>query len=224
MKYLKKFETEAKIKSWQMSAECVNPNVVLAGDGGVQYNVPKLRGVFIQHIDGNLYATDDWTAGGFANEQANGVALITNECSFVIAKENISSSMEWSSNDYTLVNGILTTADEATAKTDFAGQENTNLMLATDKRSAGYSCANYTFPNGAKGYLPALGEWSAVYANRTEIKSAMSLIGGMSFSSNVYWSSTQNSANRAWSLSWYNGGMYGQNKYETFYVRAFSAL
>lgn len=36
-------------------------------------NVPN--GVYIQHINGKLYTTDEWTAKAFANDEANGVAV-----------------------------------------------------------------------------------------------------------------------------------------------------
>lgn len=219
MKYLKKFNTKADIIMYD------TPNVVLVGDTcEVLYNVEPMSGVRIQHIDGSFYTTDEWTAGGFTNDVANGVAVFGNNAKFVIAKDYVNTSMPWSSNISTLVNGIFTSTDSTVAKTDFAGQANTELMLATDKSGAGYSCANFTFPNGEKGYLPSLGEWSVAFANKTAIDEAMTLIGGTALSHHDCWSSSQSSATTAWHLSWLKGYASTGNKSFTFYVRAFSAL
>lgn len=67
----------------------IQPNVVLVGDEArILYNVePQLpKGAFIQHIDGKLYTTDQWSAMGFTNDEANGVAVISDNAKFVIAK------------------------------------------------------------------------------------------------------------------------------------------
>lgn len=200
------------------------PNVIYVNDTkSVLYNYfPK--GVFIQHVDGRVFSTNAWTEGGFANDQANGVVVSTDDARFVIAKDNVSTSMKWSSNTSTLVDGILTSTDATVAKTDFVGQENTNLMLATDTSGAGYSCANFTFPNGAKGYLPALGELDIAYQNKAAIDKAMTLIGGTALGNSYYWSSTQYSASSAWYLTWGNGYTRSYGKSTSNYVRAFSAL
>ena len=218
MIHLKEFEKEADIKVDAF------PNVIYVNDTkSVLYNYFPL-GVFIQHVDGRVFSTDGWTDGGFTNDQANGVVVSTDAARFVIAKDNISTSMKWASNTSTLIDGILTTTDETEAKTDFAGKQNTELMLAVDTSGAGYSCANYTFPNGDKGYLPALGEWDITYQNKTAINKAMTLIGGTALGSNYYWSSTQYSANRAWNLGWSNGNTNDNLKSYNNYLRAFSAL
>lgn len=225
MKYLRKFETEADVQDWQMSEECVKPNVVLVGGtGGVSYNVSPLGGVMIQHIDGSFYTADEWTANGFANDQANGVAVFGDNAKFVIAKTSLG-KMVWSSDTSNAVNGVMLTNNSDTAKTDYAGEANTALIAVDDTSGAAYACANFTFPNGAKGYLPALGEWVEAYAYKADINAAMTLIGGTAFDSSSCWSSTQSSATGAWSLAWDNGGTTFNLKYYAYsYVRAFSAL
>lgn len=202
----------------------VKPNVVLVSDEGkVKYNVPMPNGVYIQHIDGKLYTEDSWTSGGFSNDEANGVAVMTDKVRFVIAKKNVGAKA-WSSNTSTLVDG-LATYSFTTASTDFAGYNNTQLMLATDTSGAGYSCANFTFPNGQKGYLPAMGEWSEAYANKSKIDSLMTKIGGAALRSSNYWSSTQYSSSSAFAWYWYNGSMdYNTKSYTSYYVRAFTVL
>lgn len=223
MKYLRKFETEADVN---MS---VAPNVVLVGDTGrVIYNV--LNGVFIQHIDGTLYTTDEWTAQGFTNDQANGVAVGNGTVKFVIAKENASTAnMMWSSSKYwySAIDGAVIADNLGAAKNDYAGVSNTAAISTVDSESAAAACQNYTFPNGKSGYLPAAGEWSVVDKYRNLIISAFAIIGGTSFTEYTsYWSSTQSSGSKAW--KWDNktisSGYLNYEKTSKSLVRAFTTL
>ena len=194
MKYLRKFETEADVN---MS---VVPNVVLAEDTGkIVYNA--LNGVFIQHIDGTLYTTNEWTAGGFTNDQANGVAVGNGVVRFVVAKTQFT-SVKWSATA-SLIEGVLVTDDQNIAKTDYAGITNTKIIARNDTIGAAYICANYIFPNGKKGYLPSYGELYLAYQKSNAIRTAMNLIGGVTLNQD-YWSSTQVSATAAWGyrFSW----------------------
>lgn len=219
---MRKFNTEAE---YNAAETLPTKNYVSLIGSGIVYDKGVTEGVYIQHIDGKLYDEAGWTNGGFSNDEANGVAVITAKASFVIAKNNLGKIM-WSSNTSARVNGILTSSDSTIALTDLAGYDNTQLMLATDTSGAGYSCANYTFPNGNKGYLPALGEWQEAYANKSKIDSLMTKIGGDAFSSySSYWSSTQSSYDRSWRLGWSNGELTYNLKVSTGnYARAFSAL
>lgn len=220
MKYLKKFETEAEYKAFLASSEFINPNVSLVA-GEVKY--APIIGVFIQHIDGTLYTTDEWTAGGFSNDVANGVAVAAPEASFVIAKTQIGSNVAWSSDTSNAVEGVMRTPNPAIAPTDYAGAANTALIAAIDTSEAAYGCANFEFPNGQKGYLPAFGEWAVAYNNKTAIDAAMTLIGGTAIS-DYNWSSTQYSASKAWRIHWRSGTAYNGNKDSYNPVRAFTAL
>ena len=181
-------------------------------------------GVYIQHINGEYFTSEEWTAGGYSNDLANGVLVASKECTFVMAKEDVGSRKQWSSDTNNAVDGILTTGKLAVAETDYLGEANTALMLATDTKGAGYLCANYVFPNGKKGYLPALGEWNVAYANKSDINSLMTLIGDTSLGSNFYWSSTQFSAASAWVMGWGSGPTGGNLKENIGHVRAFTTL
>ena len=180
MKYLRKFATEADINI------SITPNVILVENTGkVIYNA--MLGVYIQHIDGTLYTTDEWTAGGFASDQANGVAVGNGLAKFVIAKENISDSMIWSSSNAT-IGGL--TGDKTK---DYDGMKHTSLIIEKDPLAvAAPECAKYTFPNGKKGYLPAIGELYIAQVNSASINTALSIIDGVGFVNNTsYWSSTE---------------------------------
>ena len=134
MKYLRKFNTEADVMMFD------SPNVVLVADTkNVLYNVPKTQGVYIQHINGAIYTTEAWTAGGFSNEQANGVAVVDDRASFVISKTQIRSPMKWSSDTSNAVEGVLLTESSTVALTDYKGAENTTLIAAISTSGAAYS-------------------------------------------------------------------------------------
>lgn len=223
MKYLKEFATQADYEA-AVAAGLTRPNVSLVNDPfGVAYKKHVSEDVFIQHIDGSLYTNDEWVANGFANDLANGVAVVSDEASFVIAKNDIGQK-NWSSSTSSLVDGVFTTTDRELANTDTAGKSNTILMLATDTSGAGYSCANYTFSNGQKGYLPALGEWFVVYKNKADISKAMTTIGGASLGTTSYWSSTQYSDKFAWSVILTIFDTSANYKSGTINVRAFTTL
>ena len=213
---------EPQTFTWQgFTHEC---NFVFAKDAGV----------YIQHINGSLYTESEWTAGGYANRDANGVAILSETVSaFVIAKQNASSSdLRWGGYGKT-VPDIVTSKSSSTAVLDYDGAGNTPKIIEylagtndgyVDGAPAAEACAAFTFPNGKKGYLPALGEWQGAYNNKTAVVSAMSLIGGTAIKFDYYWSSTQGSSTGSWTLIWYNGSLYFGNKGGYYYVRAFTTL
>jgi len=198
MKYLRKFETEADV------AMFIKPNVVLVNETGrVGFNVAPPNGVYIEHIDGRLLTTDQWTAGGYSNDEANGVAVLADEAKFVVAK-TVLTATAWSSDTSTLVDGVAAETDSESAKKDYSGKTNTELIVATDTSGAAYQCSNYLFPNGEKGYLPALGELVVLDANKMAVNDALELLGSAQLSGSAvvyYWSSTQYDATNSWSLS-----------------------
>lgn len=213
---------EPQTFTWQgFTHEC---NFVFAKDAGV----------YIQHVNGALYTKSEWTAGGYANSDANGVAILSETLpAFVIAKENASSStIRWGSYGKT-VPDIVTATSSATAVLDYDGAGNTPKIIEylagtndgyVDGAPAAEACAAFTFPNGKKGYLPALGEWQGAYNNKTAVVSAMSLIGGTAIKSDYYWSSTQYTSYYSWYLDWSNGNLDGYRKDDNLFVRAFAAL
>lgn len=215
MKYLKKFATEADVN---MS---VIPNVVLVGDTGrVIYNV--FNGVYIQHIDGTLYTTNEWTAGGFTNDQANGVAVGSGAAKFVIAK--IGRNMAWSSDTSNAIEGVLLTTVVAEAEADTDGKDNTEKILATDTGGAVYFCANYEFPNGKMGYMPALGELKQAFQLKRDISDALALIGGDALT--LVWASTQYSNDQSWLTSGATtySATYSDKDYKFGQARPFTTL
>ena len=197
-----------------------------------KYN--ESTGIYIEHVNGTLYTTDEWTSGNFSNDDANGVAVVRPiSGSFVIAKEESSSKLAWGGYNK-IITGIVTTTSQSEALLDNDGAGNTPKII---EQCTGYTyngvtgvpaaeyCAGYTFPNGKTGYLGALGEWKVAYDNKTKINSAMSLIGGTSFPfDDNYWTSTQYSNSGSWELYWNGGRISTFSKTAKFYIRALCQL
>ena len=217
MKYLRKFATEAEYTAF-LNGDYVTPNVSLVG-GSVEYT--KIIGVFIQHINGKLFTSEEWDANGYSADDANGVAVCNPSMQFVVAKDYFTAA--WSSNTSELVEGIYTTDSAINALTDAKGKENTMLMLATDTSGAAYLCNAYIFPNGKKGYLPSAAEWALVKANATEVNSLVRKIGG-TYITESKWTSTQYDAGKAWGFDWYSGKASMSTKTTKLRVRPFTTL
>lgn len=197
-----------------------------------KYN--ESAGIYIEHVNGTLYTKDEWTAGGFSNDDANGVAVVRPiSGSFVIAKDELSSGLAWGGYNK-IITGIVTTTSQSEAFLDNDGAGNTPKII---EQCTGYTyngvtgapvaeyCAGYTFPNGKTGYLGSLGEWKAVYDNKTKVNSAMTLIGGTAIPLITnYWTSTQYSNSGSWELYWNGGKAFNASKTAQFYVRALCQL
>lgn len=198
MRNLRKFKTETDMVAWQKGINYVSPNLVLC-DHIVYYNIPSLSGVFIQHVDGTLYRMNEWTEKGFDNTEANGIAVVDHRASFVLAKEGLSGSATWSSDMSNEIEGVTTTSKKSEAIVDYRGYENTLEIAKTDTIGCAYLCVNYSFPNGATGYMPAAGEWNIVLENWDDVNSAMTIIDVPKLQfGKCYWTSTQANASSAW--------------------------
>lgn len=181
---------------------------------------PLPLGVFIQHVDGSLYTADEWTAKGFASADANGVAVSAEECKFVVAKN---------CPDWGVINGVIEgvtiaeTAEEAIK--DMNGISNTEAIVSVASYGAAVICANYTFPNGKKGYLGAAGEWQKVFENKVAFEEAYSVLGiTTSFSSGVWTSTIRSDASYSgWKCNW-NVGIQNAYKSDRIPVYPFTTL
>ena len=156
---------------------------------------PKYKsGTYIQHIDGNLYTKEDWVSNGFSNDDANGVYKSDGWSAMIIAKDSLG-SIPWSSKPDVLIDGVTTADSYDIAMHYNNGVEDTVKIAAFDPDSAAAACANYTFPNGQKGYLPSLREVVSLEMSNEY----MELIGGTPINESQYfWSSVQCSADKAW--------------------------
>lgn len=178
--------------------------------GNISMNYVEAADVYIQHIDGTLYTPEDWASKGFANEKANGVAVVRPiSGSFVIAKKN-GPSLAWGGYDTTITD-IVTSTSLSTAVLDNDGAGNTPKIIeqlagVTDSQGvtgapAAEYCAGYTFPNGKTGYLGSLGEWKGIVDNYDKIYMILNDIGGDDLILYNYWTSTQGSVSNSWVAS-----------------------
>ena len=183
-------------------------------------------GVYILRTDNMLYTKEMWKTDW--NSEAVGVAMVVDNCRFVISKIQ-GSAMAWGGFG-TTISGIVTATDENTAKKDYAGEDNTDKIIAqlggSNDEAASY-CRNThnLFPGGRQGYLGSLGEWQEAYNNKSEIDACMSLLGGTAIATDYYhWTSTQYSSRSAWVLAWLYSVVGSSPKSAGYRVRAFAAL
>lgn len=187
------------------------------------------NGVFIFDNTGALTAVGSWNTSN--NSSAIGVAVVSDNCAFVIEKTVSYTGKEWGGSG-TTVSGIVTTKDESAAKTDYAGETNTTKIInqlgsGKNAPAADYCRSRSCTVNGTtlRGYLGALGEWQTAYNNKSAINSALNTIGGTAISTDAFhWASTQYSPDFVWLLHWNSGGSNHYRKDNTRYTRAFYPL
>lgn len=223
MKYLNKFKTNESYDSVKKVAHKSYVSLVTDSDT-VVYDKNINEGVYIQHIDGTLYTTNEWTAGEFVADDANGVAVVDKKCSFVVSKANIGSA-PWVRYTSDIVEGVFTAYNVEQAITDYNGVENTASIVKIDNTSAAYECDNYTFSNGAKGYLGSAGEWNVLIKNFNYVQTALSKVGEQfNISAGcIYWTSTQ-SPSHAYNISTCSLTIDTKTKSTSSKVRPFTTL
>lgn len=200
-------------------------NKIASISGGGSTPTEGIYGVFIYDTNGNLTKPEEWDTAN--NDSAVGVAVIDENCSFVIEKTVSYSTMQWGGHG-TEISGITSSN---TASTNYAGETNTtkiiNQLGSGNAPAADYCRGRSCTVNGTTlyGYLGAAGEWQTAYNNKSSIDSALSKIGGTAMSTSDYhWTSTQYSSDTGWVSSWYNGGFLRSSKNSDSYVRAFYHL
>ena len=166
-------------------------------------NYVEYIGVYIHHIDGSLYTEDEWTSLGFSNSDANGVAIAgaATGSGFVIAKQDLNTYEKsvYSGPRNSLFPGVTVARTKEAAIATMTGYEDTLAILNYDPyHPIADRCRDFIFPNGSAGYLPSIGELHLVYLNKVEVRKLMSKIGGNSFSTHAYWSSTQRDEESIW--------------------------
>ena len=182
-------------------------------------------GVYILDTDENLTTVNNWDTAN--NSKAVGVYVGTENSKFIIAPTGDNEKRQWGGYG-TTISGIVTSSDSTTAKKDYAGETNTDKIIAqlgTGNAPAAEYCRNYTFKNGKKGYLWSFGEAQDAYNNKAAIDAAMRKIGGTAITKDNYlWTSTQYPSYDAWLLNWDDGNVGSYAKDYDYYVRAVCAL
>ncbi len=155
----------------------------------------KTLGVFIQDIYNRLYQLNEWEG----QQTPNGVAVITEQCEFVIALTDVSQSQIMWSYNTGIIEGC--SIDNTNPQLHYSGKEDTDAIInfaGYNSEYAALKCRQFRFPNGKNGYLGSCGEWYAVKANKVTIEECFIKLGyprlgepgtGAAFKS--YWTSTQ---------------------------------
>ena len=170
------------------------------------------NGVYVYANNGKLYSPDSWDVAN--NDSAVGVAVVTDDCKFVISKSlPMKNAIEWGGYN-TDISGLTNYTSKSSAQNDFNGQSNTSTIISalgsSTNIAAGY-CRSQSL-NGKTGYLPAAGELYVMWENKSDINSALQKIGAStidsafnnSYNTNYHypWSSTEYSSSAAWYLYW----------------------
>lgn len=143
------------------------------------------NGVYIQDINGRYWTEDMWDG----SVEPNGIAVITDECSFVISlTENNSISFGGTGEKTNLSLQRYRTIDSAI--TDYNGKTNTDALVSFYPYGASKWCSTYIFPNGHVGYLGSAGEWQKYLENEDYVDSLIDKVGGTPLAW-YYWSSTR---------------------------------
>jgi hypothetical protein len=209
--------TSAKVDPVKGVADSASASVEM-----VYYYVPL--GVFIQAVDGTLYAEEEWADAG---KEPNGIAVMTFKCSFVMALDD--TEIETTYKKWGGYSILIEHMDNT--KNDYAGRYNTDVIIealsgitsdGVTGAPAAESCKAFVFPNGNQGYLGSIGEWQELANNQAKVTSALAAC-GRSKLTNVYWSSTQEGAEYAFTMSAY-GEVYLNRKNLEQKVRAFTEL
>lgn len=181
------------------------------GKGSHLGTLEPSNGVYIQDIDGYFHATDDWT-GEYV---PNGVAVISDECRFVIALEDVSIACQWGGS-----------SNIAAATDEYSGVANTTAIINALGQGAyaAWYCRAYTFPDGSVGYLGAQFEWFSVVDNKSAIDTAFSACGGVALGTRRYWTSTQSMSDRGWAVDLSTTYAHNTLKTSKQYVRPFAML
>lgn len=197
-----------------------------SGSGGGEIEVPN--GVYIQDTDGVLWQEAAWDGSA----TPNGVAVVADECRFVIAMSGREDDIYIDKGGYSSSLSLTAYSSSSEAITDFSGSSNTAAMISDygndSSEAAGY-CANFTFPNGEEGYLGSAGEWQAAYDNKSAIETCMSKAGGTAIDLSQHFSSTRakdyrTSYNRFWVLKWSDGSWSASNVASSKSARPFTEL
>ena len=196
-----------------------------SGSASYSLNVAWPNGIYAAYADGSMRTAEN------ADTNAIGVAVITDNCKFIIDKTN-DARKAWDSKYSTnkIIEGCFVTNGVSVAKTDYSGVSNTNAIAAvvSGGEAAKYcrSCSKTIAGKTVYGYLGACGEWQTAYDNKSTVDSIMSTIGGTDIQiSNSYWSSTQyqnGSTNHGYHFNWKNA-LAGTNNKNTssYWIRPF---
>lgn len=187
----------------------------------------------------DYFSLDYWantlTANARRNYAVRGVRIRAEGKSFIIGLNDASTGVVvWWPNPNVNVSELTDYSSLANLYGDFDGAGNTAKILQ-QKEDSGVStdiaasvAANYKAfsTDNSNWFLPAIGHFYLMFKYKLEINAVLSdpTVGGTSFASAWYWSSTECSASYAWFISMFYGHISNYPKSNTYRVRAISAI
>jgi hypothetical protein len=243
-----------KISDWlSANGQAVTNASKATMENAIRADIGQLYdGVFIMHHrkrDGSPLAVrvNSWAFYQSSGEVAEGVLLVEGGKHLVVAPTE-GADKKWSSKPVSSsdtsgsvqISGVTTTGDRITALNDFAGRANTTAIINgstssnvtnTEDYAAGF-CNKYARVNAngigltaGRWWLPSFAELAMIWANFDKINYALSHISGATqLQSTWYWSSTQNSALKAWLMFLNDGAVFNADKSSQGRVRPVSAF
>lgn len=151
--------------------------------------------VYIQHVNGSLITVDNWKAGGYTNEEANGVAITSISTNFVLSPTRLWKSKTFSNSTITVPN--------LTGR----GKYDTAEIISKNggKVHACEYCQTAIFPNGLSGgYMGGRSEYNCITKAYDAVNEALLAIGGNIGSYDKAWS-TDVQGNYSWLFDFSTG-------------------
>ena len=179
------------------------------------------NGVYAVAQNGKGVTVDD------ADESCIAVAFISVNQKVMITKNDATDDgsnyyLYWGYNLYERdVPNLKNLANVTAAKENYKGEDNTAAIIAgyaalgKDMHSRDMCKLLETYNEGGytDWYVPAAGQLYEFYTNKTAIEEALTAISGNAFfRGNSYWSSSEESADRAWNVNFSDGGVNHSNK------------
>ena len=165
------------------------------------------RGVYIEDINGKLWDIDEWDS----SVAANGIAVLTDNCRFVMCASLNRWTAQWAHSNTTGVYACTTvTPYRSEAVQVFSGYEDTKNVLAnidTNVAPAWSIIKDVKFPNGQSSYMGSAGEWQAAFENYQDVRRAVDKIGAYIDEYGNYATSTMYDSSEIWVCSFAYGGL-----------------
>ena len=173
-------------------------------------------GVYILHEILGVKTVDSWNPKD--NGRVIGVLVVEDDHKIVVDLEDAPENLRWSE-ERKLVNRPIKNWEDA--EFDFNGEEYCKNLYSPEFPAA-YYCLNYKKGN-RNWYLPSTGELWMIYRHLEEIQTALSIVGGKKFVTELvddnednednednvlwYWSSTEYNNSCTWGLNLNVGGI-----------------
>lgn len=172
-----------------------------------------LVAVFVKEYSvGSLVQNDDGTSGVVFYKYPSGGALM-------VALEDASTGCPWGLNEDVTILEDQSPEAVMDLLNDMNGRNNTLRIRAWYEGNTNYAAGKVDFANG--WYLPSAGQLRKLYAALPLIEKAIVDAGGTTLTEDAYWSSTEQSADKAWTPSF---AMSSSNKTGNCRVRAIRSV